>query len=216
MVSSFSICDKRKLGYMFRTFYKQCSTEVLLNLYKHLIRPTLEYCCSVWDPSSKSLIVELEKAQKRAAKICLKDRTSPYAILLKRLDLPTLQSWQTYIKLFMVYRILNEDMYFPPGIFVYRNSSVHTRNYNPLQLLPYSSNTMYFMCFFAPQAVTLWNSLPPSVTGSPPLSMLCHMYSCKCNCCSNLFVLYMLECTTSFHATCIYTPINQRVGRLSM
>ena len=63
---------KRKLSYMFRTFYKQCSTEVLLNLYKHLNGPTLEYCCSVWDPSSKSLIVELEKTQKLAARICLK------------------------------------------------------------------------------------------------------------------------------------------------
>ena len=101
---------------MFRTFYKQCSTEVLLNLYKHLIRPTLEYCCSVWDPSSKLLIVELETTQKLAARICLKDWTSSYAILLKRLNLPTLQSRRTYIKLCMVYRILNEDMYFPPEI----------------------------------------------------------------------------------------------------
>ena len=112
---------------------------------KALICPTLEYCCSVWDPSSKSLIVELEKTQKLAARICLKDWTSPYAILLRRLNLPTLQARRTYIKLSMVYRILNEDMYFPPGIFVYRNTSVHTRNYIPLQLLPYSSTTMYFM-----------------------------------------------------------------------
>ena len=159
---------------MFCTFYKQCTTEVLLNLYKHLIRPTLEYCCSVWDPSSKSLIVELEKTQKLAARIYW---TSPYAILLKRLNLPTLQSRRTYIKLCMVYRTLNEDMYFPPGIFVYRNSSVHTRNYNPLQLLPYSSNTTYFTCSFAPHAVTLWNSLPPSVTGSPSLTSFKHALS---------------------------------------
>ena len=108
---------------------------------------------------------------------CLKDWTSSYAILLKRLNLPTLQSRRTYIKLCMVYRILNEDMYFPPEIIVYRNSSVHTRNYNPLQLLPYSSNTTYFMCSFAPHAVTLWNSLPPSVTGSPSLTSFTHALS---------------------------------------
>ena len=40
---------RRKLGYIYRTFYKNCSTEVLLNLYKSLI----QYCCLVWDPSSK-------------------------------------------------------------------------------------------------------------------------------------------------------------------
>ena len=99
------------------------------------------------------------------------------AILLERLNLPTLQSRRTYIKLCMVYRILNEGMYFPPEIFVYRNSSVRTRNYNPLQLLPYSSNTTYFMCSFAPHAVTLWNSLPPSVTGSPSLTSFKHVLS---------------------------------------
>ena len=39
---------KRKLGYIFHAFCKQCSTEVLLNWYKHLIHPTVEYCCSVF------------------------------------------------------------------------------------------------------------------------------------------------------------------------
>jgi len=47
---------RRKLGYIYWTFYKNCSTEVLLNLYKSLIRPMLEYCCLVSDPSSKNLI----------------------------------------------------------------------------------------------------------------------------------------------------------------
>ena len=33
----FNLLFPRKLGYMFRTFYKQCSTEVLLNLFSCLL-----------------------------------------------------------------------------------------------------------------------------------------------------------------------------------
>ena len=74
---------RRKLGYIYQTFYKDCSTEVLLNLYKSLIRPMLEYCCLVWDPSSKTLIELLESTQKLAAKICLGDWKSSYTHLLE-------------------------------------------------------------------------------------------------------------------------------------
>ena len=159
-----------ELGYIYRTFYKNCSTEVLLNLYKSLIRPMLEYCCLVWDPSSKTLIELLESTQKLAAKICLGDWKSSYIHLLEKLSLPTLQSRQSYIKLCMVYKILNEESYFPPGFFTYRNSTVNIRSYNPLHLLPYNCTTMYFMTSFVPHSISLWNSLPSDITSSPTLA----------------------------------------------
>ena len=99
-----------------------CSTEVLLNLCKSLIHPMPEYCCLVWDPSSKTLINLLESAQKLAAKMCLGDWKSSYTHLLEMLSLPTLQSRQSYIKLCMVYKIFNEESYFPPGFFTYQPS----------------------------------------------------------------------------------------------
>ena len=63
---------KRTLGVLYRTFYKQCSVEVVRKLYISLIRPGLEYCCIVWDPSVKGLVKDLENVQKLATKICLK------------------------------------------------------------------------------------------------------------------------------------------------
>ena len=163
---------RRKLGYIYRTFYKNCSTEVLLNLYKSLIRTVLEYCCLVWDPSSKPLIELLESTQKVTAKICLGDWKSSYTHLLEKLSLPTLQSRRSYIKLYMVYKILNEESYFPPGIFTYLNSTVNIRSYNPLHLLPYNCTTMYFMTSFVPHSISLWNSLPSDITSSPTLASL--------------------------------------------
>ena len=46
---------------------------ILLNPYKSLICPMLEYFCLVWDPSSKTLIQLFESTQKCAAKLCLGD-----------------------------------------------------------------------------------------------------------------------------------------------
>ena len=94
-----------------QTIVKNCSIEDLLNLYKSLICPMLEYCCLIWDPSPKTLIELLESTQKHAAKTCLGDWKSSYTHLLEKLTLPTHQSWRSYIKLCMVYKILNEESY---------------------------------------------------------------------------------------------------------
>ena len=41
----------RMLGLISRTIeYK--NQEVLMNLYKSIVRPHLEYCCTVWSPHS--------------------------------------------------------------------------------------------------------------------------------------------------------------------
>jgi hypothetical protein len=36
--------------------------------YKFLVRPSLEYACSVWDPYTKENIIQLEQVQRRAAR----------------------------------------------------------------------------------------------------------------------------------------------------
>ena len=43
--------------------------------YKGLVRPILEYGSSVWDPHYESLIDDLEKVQKRAARFVTRNYT---------------------------------------------------------------------------------------------------------------------------------------------
>ena len=162
---------KQKLGVLYRTFYKQCSVEVLRKLYISLIRPGLEYCCIVWDPSTKRLVEELERVQKFATKICLKQwHMTHYEEMLQTLNIPSLQFRRSYMKLVFLFKVMNDLVYFPSGIFVYHNSTVPTRSYNPLLLQAYFSRTNYFMFSFVPHTIYLWSSLPPDVTGSPTLS----------------------------------------------
>jgi ribonuclease P/MRP protein subunit RPP40 len=55
------------LGLIFRTI-KNRSKKIMLNLYKALVRPQLDYCLSVWRPHLKSDIKLLERVQKRFTK----------------------------------------------------------------------------------------------------------------------------------------------------
>ena len=69
-----NICSKsRKLiGFLFCYFYSFSSPSVLFKLYLALVWPHLEYCSSVWDPSSPLPISTLEKVQYFVLKLCCK------------------------------------------------------------------------------------------------------------------------------------------------
>ena len=59
--------------------------------YKTLVRPTLEYCNTIWDPYQLSNITTIDKVQRRAARFVLKDysRTSSVTNMLNKLDWDT-------------------------------------------------------------------------------------------------------------------------------
>ena len=65
-----NICTKanRTLGFLRRNL-SACPQDVKESAYKGLVRPVLEYSSSVWDPSGILLQEELEKVQKRAARL---------------------------------------------------------------------------------------------------------------------------------------------------
>ena len=75
------------------------------------------------------------------------------------------------MKLVFLFKTVNDMAYFPSGIFVYQNSSTNTWDYNPLLLQTCLCRTNYFMFSFVPHSISLWNSLPSDVTGSPSLSL---------------------------------------------
>ena len=55
--------SRKLIRFLFRYFYRFSPPSVLFKLYLALVRPHLEYCPSVWDPSSPFLISSLEKVQ---------------------------------------------------------------------------------------------------------------------------------------------------------
>ena len=53
--------------------FRGCSRDVKEAAYKSIVRPQLEYACSVWDPHQNYLIWELEGVQRRAARFVMSD-----------------------------------------------------------------------------------------------------------------------------------------------
>ena len=47
---------------------KDCTKPVKSAAYTSMVRPTMEYASSVWDPTNREKISNLEKVQKRAAR----------------------------------------------------------------------------------------------------------------------------------------------------
>lgn len=157
----------RFLGLIRRTF-SGASKDVLVLLYKSLVRSQLEYANSVFNPHLKGLIEDLEKVQRRATKmipecsgLCYKDRL----VLLK---LPTLKYRRArgdMIELFKIVHGLYDPAVCPPLSFSATSTRGHTfkleHTYARLNIRKYS--------FFV-RTVGIWNALPQVVVNASSLN----------------------------------------------
>ena len=122
------------------------------------------YSSSVWDPYSIPNINKLEKVQHFALKLCSKNWTSDYPLLLQLFNLPSLSSRRTTFKLVLLYKFIFSKLYIPAASFLFQNqSSYNLRSSHHLNLnLPFSRSSATLNSFL-PSSISLWNSLPSSL-----------------------------------------------------
>ena len=94
----------RILGMIKRTFC-YLNREIVLQLYKSLVRPHLEYCIQAWRPHLHKDIDLMEKVQRRATKMIPSLRDKPYEVRLNRLNLTTLETRRLRGDLIEVFKI---------------------------------------------------------------------------------------------------------------
>ena len=80
--------------------------------YMTLLRPSLEYACTVWDPHTETDSSKLDKIQRRAARWVLKRHrnTSSVGEMLDHLQWPKLSDRRLKARLTMMYRVLDETV----------------------------------------------------------------------------------------------------------
>ena len=81
--------------------------ELIILLYKTIVRPHLEYCIQAWRPYRKKDIDMLERVQRRATKMIPKLRNISYEMHLKECGLTTLETKRLRGDQIEVFKILN-------------------------------------------------------------------------------------------------------------
>ena len=81
--------------------------ELIISLYKTIVRPHLEYCIQAWRPYRKKDIDILERVQRRATKMVQKLRNISYEMRLKECGLTTLETRRLRGDQIEVFKILN-------------------------------------------------------------------------------------------------------------
>ena len=138
--------------------------------YKSLVRPILEYACTVWSPHTAADKSTLESVQRRAARWVCGSRWMPSRgcwnkssdACLQELHWPSLLMRRSYLSVAMMYDILHSryDSLKLSDYCVFNSSCTRA---NPLSLVPRQSTINSFRYSFFVNTVFLWNTIPYTV-----------------------------------------------------
>ena len=159
-----------RLGF-FKRNLRKCPSSLRRTAYVSMVRPLLEYSCTVWDPNQKQHTTALESVQRRSARWIKADyrRRSSVDAMLADLELSTLEKRRYEQHITLMYKIIygniqisKEDLNLETAI-----SSRHTTHSQNLRQLNYK--TSHLEHSFTPKTIRDWNSLPASMAEASSL-----------------------------------------------
>jgi len=152
------------LGLISRNFeYK--SKDIILSLYKSLVRPHLEYAVAFWSPYYRGDIDKIERVQRRATKMIPELRNRSYEERLIALGLTTLEKRRLKVQLTETYKYLNGYTTANSARLFERDQNQRLRN-NGQKLVNRRFTTTVAQQFFPIKITTVWNQLPENVVES--------------------------------------------------
>ncbi len=163
-----AVAKANRILCVIRRSFKHMDRDILLNLYKSLVRPHLEYSNAVWSPKLKKVIKSLEAVQRRATKMVPELAHLPYSERLQHLKLPTLVYRRHRGDLIQTYKIVHHKYDLDEGAFFENPTDARTRghSYKVFKERAVSSiRRNYLSC----RIVELWNELPESVVTAPDI-----------------------------------------------
>jgi ribonuclease P/MRP protein subunit RPP40 len=152
------------LGLIYRTFSSK-KKEIIVPLYKALVRPHLDFCMQAWNPHYKKDIEALEKVQRRATRMITECKGKDYEERLAITGLTTLETRRLRADLAQVYRILNKIDNIDESVYFERNATrgASTTRGNAFKLYKKGFHSDMAKYSFGNRVVLEWNRLPNSV-----------------------------------------------------
>src|SRR5271170_7041768 len=160
----------RALGFVKRNLSK-CSREVRLKSYKSLVRPHVEYACSVWDPHQANFIGLVEKVQRRAVRYICSAYSSDDSVteLISELKLSNLATRRRNHRLSLMFK-LDQELTLMEKPNNLQLKLEQRRNDNGRSYQHYKGKSDYYLQSFFPRTVREWNALTPEIAMSSSLS----------------------------------------------
>ena len=148
------------LGMIRRSFVCK-DREIILQLYKSLVRPHLEYCVQAWRPHLQKDIDLIEGVQRRATKMIPNLKNKTYEERLNNLHLTTLETRRLRGDLIEVFKICKGLDFVEPSLF-FTFSTAPTRGHT-LKLVKPRCHLDIRKFSFAHRVVDMWNSLDDDI-----------------------------------------------------
>ena len=153
------------LGTIKRTFNSR-DPNLIRQLYTTLVRPTLDYASTIWNPHQMGDIHGLENVQRRATKLIPTLRNLLYPERLQSLNLPSLSYCRNHMDLIMAYKILNDLVVVDKDYFFTTNTSCITRTNGSNIFKKFNKSTIRRF-IFSQRIINDWNSLPRDIITAP-------------------------------------------------
>ena len=162
----------QKLGFIKRNL-KGSPQELKCLAYISLVRSSMEYASSVWDPHLIKDIDSLERIQRRAARWITNtyDRSTSVTVLLQELKLEPLEERRRFSRLAFLYKILNEHVAVPPDkLDLVLNDRPVRGTVTQQRFRVLRCKSTEYQKSFAPRTITEWNSLSRHITSAASVS----------------------------------------------
>ena len=156
------------LGTIKRTYEDKSKTNII-NLYKTLVRPHLEYAIQAWRPYLLKDIEVLEKVQKRALNMIPELNNMDYLGKLKAAKLTSLETRRQRADLLEVFKIMKGMEGLEPNKFFSFNTLSSTRGHK-FKIYKQYTRLNIRKHFFSQRVIDDWNSLPEDAVNSDSLN----------------------------------------------
>ena len=153
------------LGMIWRTF--ECKNkDIIVKLYKSLVRPHLDYCCQAWRPHLIKDIMLIERVQRRATKMIWECKGKSYLERLKILNLTTIETRMLRADLLEAFKILSGMENVEEKDFFERSSRGGVSRGHGLKLFKNRVNLDVGKYSFGNRICNEWNMLPENIVMS--------------------------------------------------
>ena len=147
------------IAWVTRTFVSR-EKEVMLKIYKSMIRPHIEYCVQLWSPlpahGNWRLILAIEDVQRKFTRLINNIGLLPYKSRLEKLGLTTLLERRARGDLIETFKIVNGIANYGESLFRFSRSG------DKLLSRPGDEHRVKHS-FFARRVIKYWNKLPSPV-----------------------------------------------------